>query len=311
MPIVDKRLRILLVEDNDGDADLVEEYTNQMGPDRFVTRRASTLGQAKELLHSDYDPQVILLDLNLPDSKGLDTLKEFCRDGETESCPRPPIVVLTSLDDEQTANQALASCAQDYLVKQNIDSRTLIRSIRYAVQRHGRQTIDRMLLGEKPVSSAALQVIQRVNRLAPGELGDLSRPTRDDRKATVGLALEQQATASKANEVILIGMEARLRELEAKAHSCELNQAKVAGELARLADRFAPIDRLVRGNGRGPLASRLERLEQRISDLLDRFSAAPAQRLTVSKIILVVFVLMLCSGVGGLTGTLVILKYLL
>lgn len=308
--MLDNRLRILLVEDNDGDADLVGEYVEEIGHGLLVVRRAETLAEAKALLVSDYDPQVVLLDLNLPDSKGLDTLEEFCRDGETASCPRPPIIVLTSLDDEDTADRAMAACAQDYLVKQDINAKSLIRSIRYAVQRHGKQAIDRMVDDATADPEAALQIIQRVNRTAPGQLKDEPRPTGHHPRPTVGLLLEQQAVASQAGEVVLVSQDARIRALEDKAHRCELAQTRTQGELARLVDRIEPVGRLVQGNGRGPLANRLERLERKVDELVRACAGfAPAQRFGPGRVILVLAALAVMGAIGGLAAALALMYF--
>lgn len=304
--MLDTRLRILLVEDNDGDADLVGEYVEEVGPGQFVLRRAETLAQAKALLTSDYDPQVILLDLNLPDSKGLNTLEEFCSDGETRSCPRPPIIVLTSLDDEDAANRAMASCAQAYLVKQDINASYLISSIRYAVQRHGKQTLARMARTDIPDSVEALQIIQRVNRVASAlaMTGDPPRASGDQPQAAVGL-FEQQALVGQAGEVVFISQDARLRDLEAKAHRCELTQARTQGELARLNDRVEPVGRLIQGNGRGPLANRLERLEKKLEDMVRACAGrGPAQRLGLARGILMLAALAVVGAVGGFVAAL-------
>ena len=74
---------------------------------------------------------VVLLDLGLPDSVGLDTLKKFRSD-----VPDIPVIVLTGLDDEQTGIEAIRNGAQDYLVKGHVNERLLIKSLRHAVERH-------------------------------------------------------------------------------------------------------------------------------------------------------------------------------
>ena len=121
--------RILLVEDNPGDARLIEWYLAKPGSGDFHFSRAERLSDAiRELAASRFD--LVLLDLSLPDSSGLDTVRSTRR-----AAGLTPIVVLTVLDDEETALAALRDGAQDYLVKGKFDSRELTRSLRYAIER--------------------------------------------------------------------------------------------------------------------------------------------------------------------------------
>lgn len=122
-------LKILLVEDNPGDALLVEERLSEARVARFSVIRADRLGSAIRSL-GDHQVDAILLDLGLPDSHGLDTL-----DAIREEAPGIPVVVLTGYEDERTAIEAVRSGAQDYLVKGPIDAKLLSRSILYAYER--------------------------------------------------------------------------------------------------------------------------------------------------------------------------------
>lgn len=123
------RLRVLIVEDNELDArSMMKALTgNQDQP--FEIMRVSELGAAIERLeHSHFD--CILLDLSLPDSVGLVSV-----DVLSEQAPGCPIVVMTGLDDPETAVEAVERGAQDYLSKRRVDADSLGRSIRYAVAR--------------------------------------------------------------------------------------------------------------------------------------------------------------------------------
>lgn len=123
-------IRILLVEDNPGDARLLQEYLTDEGRFSFEICQVDRLGGALELLaHDEYD--VMLLDLSLPDSQGLDTVRLA-----HASAPGLPIVILTGLDDETQAIRAVQEGAQDYLVKGRVDGNLLGRSMRYAIERH-------------------------------------------------------------------------------------------------------------------------------------------------------------------------------
>ncbi len=122
-------LEILLVEDNPGDARLIQTYLGNgaRGPFRLLT--VDRLGHALEAL-GEGPHDAILLDLGLPDSQGLETL-----DRVTACCNGAPVIVLTGLNDEDLALQAIQRGAQDYLPKGGFDEELLARTIRYAVER--------------------------------------------------------------------------------------------------------------------------------------------------------------------------------
>jgi PAS domain S-box-containing protein len=124
-----KPTRIILIEDNPGDIRLIREMLAQVEGITYNLETAERLSTGLECLEKEqFD--VILLDLGLPDSQGIKTLdKIFAK------TPTIPIVVLTGLDDEATANEAVHKGAQDYLLKGDINSRVLTRVIRYAVER--------------------------------------------------------------------------------------------------------------------------------------------------------------------------------
>jgi serine phosphatase RsbU (regulator of sigma subunit) len=124
---VDEPLRMLLIEDDVGDAVLVEELFADSGLDASLTWCRS-LAEAR--VHLAAGPTCVLLDLNLPDSVGLPSVAEVL-----ESAPGAVVLVLTGLADEQTAIAAVNLGAQDYLVKGRVDGQLLSRSIRYAIER--------------------------------------------------------------------------------------------------------------------------------------------------------------------------------
>ena len=124
-------IQVLLVEDSPTDALLVEEALGQAGPARFVITQVSRLADALSAIDSsDFD--VILLDLGLPDSSGLKTFRAF-----QARATHLPVIVLSGLDDEETAVVAVAEGAQDYLVKGRMTTGLLVRSLRYAIHRKG------------------------------------------------------------------------------------------------------------------------------------------------------------------------------
>ncbi len=124
-----ERTRILLVEDNPGDARLLRVLLTEVGASRFELTHADTLGKGLECV-TGQEFDVILLDLSLPDAQRLDTVNRM-----HAAASDKPIVVLTGLDDESVAVEAVRSGAQDYLVKGQIDGNLLARAIRYAIER--------------------------------------------------------------------------------------------------------------------------------------------------------------------------------
>jgi len=131
--VVVQQTRVLLVEDNPGDARLVREALNDGAPDQFTVRVADSLQHALASLGPGVEEvDVVLLDLSLPDSQGLETYRAIhARD------PEVPVLVLSGLNDESVALKAVNEGAQDFLRKSKVDSELLPRAIRYAIERHG------------------------------------------------------------------------------------------------------------------------------------------------------------------------------
>ncbi len=122
-------IKVFLVEDNPGDAHLVERYLSRSELSAFTVERADRVGTALERL-PQAGADIVLLDLTLPDSNGIDTFQSI------HACvPSVPIVVMTGLDDKGLALQAVREGAQDYLVKRKVDTDSLVRSIRYGIER--------------------------------------------------------------------------------------------------------------------------------------------------------------------------------
>jgi serine phosphatase RsbU (regulator of sigma subunit) len=127
---------VLLVEDDDGDAFLVEELLQETAaPIRLL--RAVSIAEART---KAAEARCILLDLGLPDSHGLSAL-ETLRD----VAPDAAIVVLTGLTDEHRGTEAMAAGAQDYLVKGESDGKGLVRAVRYAIERRAAEQAARDL----------------------------------------------------------------------------------------------------------------------------------------------------------------------
>ncbi|HVO67734.1 MAG TPA: response regulator [Syntrophales bacterium] len=127
-------LKILLVEDNIHDAALIKEMiyedkVKETDDVRYEMVHRKTCEDALSYL-AESKVDVILLDLSLPDSSGLDTVKKM-----VEQEKNTPIIVLTGLDDEEIAIKAMQVGVQDYLSKNRINGILLIRSLKYAIER--------------------------------------------------------------------------------------------------------------------------------------------------------------------------------
>lgn len=164
---IEKRLlKLLMIEDDAADFELFHEVLDGALNLSFDLRHASTLAEGLQNLDSRrFD--LIIVDLNLPDNRGLDTLSTV-----QQHTPDVPVIVLTGLDDEEVGLDAVHLGAQDYLVKNTLESKSLARSIQYAVERFSlrRQlqvTADELARSEKKYlamikeNSDALLIIDR------------------------------------------------------------------------------------------------------------------------------------------------------
>src|SRR6187200_1096943 len=121
---------LLLVEDNAGDARLMRELLNDQGAHNIMLTHVETMIDAETYLAKN-TVDIVLLDLGLPDAQGLEVVRRA-----RKAAPRVPLVVLTGLDDESLASEALKSGAQAYLVKGEMEMRPLLRALRDAVERY-------------------------------------------------------------------------------------------------------------------------------------------------------------------------------
>ena len=124
-----ERLRVLLVEDNPADVDLIREMLPANGSVIFRLECVSRLADALAVLQGG-GVDLVLLDLGLPDSQGLATFQRV-----KEAAPEVPLVVLTGNDDEEAAIAAVKQGAQDYLIKGQVVGNLLARAARYAIER--------------------------------------------------------------------------------------------------------------------------------------------------------------------------------
>lgn len=129
--------KVLLIEDNPGDMWLIREMLQEANPDSFEVAHTDRLSAGLARLAGE-DPDLVLLDLGLPDSQGLDTLTRV-----VAQKPQVPIVVLTGLANEDLALRAVQFGAQDYLLKGQLNGPMLVRVMRYAMERKRAQETQR------------------------------------------------------------------------------------------------------------------------------------------------------------------------
>lgn len=122
----EKQLKILLIEDNPADVRLIKEYLNESDINYKLTI-TDRVSDALIKMRKQHD--IILTDLGLPDSNGLDSLKKL-----KETGTQVPIVILTGLDNKEYALISIQEGAQEYLSKNNLDSDSLSKSIKSRVE---------------------------------------------------------------------------------------------------------------------------------------------------------------------------------
>ena len=163
-----KAIKILLIEDNEVDARLIREYLrNASGTEEGVSSVMFDLTMKKSLSSgleflATKDVNAVLLDLNLPDSVGLETFYKIHK-----KMPQIPILILTGLSDRELAVKAVREGAGDYLVKGEVDDRLLKRSISYAIER--KKSEEELLLAqnnlEKKVAERTIELMERYDEI--------------------------------------------------------------------------------------------------------------------------------------------------
>ena len=165
--MTEQAFKVLLIENDAGDADLVREYLSENIWHSFCVEWAPRLKAGLEKL-AQGKIDVVLLDLNLPDSEGLDTFMKV-----REQAKNIPIVILTgSYKDNELALKAVKKGAQDYLKKGDIDAKSLGRSLRYAVER---KRIEETLLNSQLKLIRAAKM-ESVEKLAAGVAHEVKNP---------------------------------------------------------------------------------------------------------------------------------------
>ncbi len=171
--------RVLLVEDNPGDADLVKLSLDE-GGGAFETEHVTRLSDACACVDRSPEPDVVLLDLSLPDAFGLEGLRRL-----KEAAPEIPVVVLTGSSNRELGPAAIQAGAQDYLMKGE-DAALLPRALRYAIERHEHASRARLLAQEQVARALAEAARERMSVLVAASTA--VSHSLDDRHALESLA---------------------------------------------------------------------------------------------------------------------------
>ena len=182
-----QKLNILIIEDNDADFRLTREYLNEIGSSSYELLRARDLASALKAV-GEFKFDAVLLDLELPDSQGLSTVKEMCR-----RSPDSPLIVLTGLQDKKLGIESLKIGAQDYLVKGNARGDLLEKSIYYAIERKQ---------AEEDIRKTSQRLVAVLESLSDG----FASWDRDWRLTYVNSAAEQMFSQSRES---LLGQDVR------------------------------------------------------------------------------------------------------
>lgn len=200
-------INVLLIEDNPGDARLIEHMLADTKVLEFELSWVKDLNSGITQL-GVHTPDIVLLDLGLPDSSGLETLHTLL-----SHAPKvPTLVVMSGLTDEEVAVKAVHAGAQDYLVKGQVDGSLLVRSIRYAIQRSEadealRQARDELELRVEERTAELAHAIESLQ----AEVGERRRAEREIRRLNTEL---EERVARRTAE-----LSASNRELEAFSYS--------------------------------------------------------------------------------------------
>jgi len=198
-------LHILMVEDDAVQLRILEKALLSSTETPLKLKKAEDLRSAFKVL--DRDPiNVVLLDLNLPDSYGIDTVLKML-----EHASDVPIVVMTGDDDSKTAIEALRKGAQDYLVKGQIHEKMIMRTLQYAVERKSievqlKYANERLEQSNRELRSTQLQLIQAakmdvIGRLAAGVAHEVKNPLS---MITMGIDFLEKEVAGKDEKAVFM-----------------------------------------------------------------------------------------------------------
>jgi len=221
-------VKILLIEDNPGDARLIQEMLAAQGQGSLEIETVTRLADALARLGRE-ETDVVLLDLGLPDSQGLDT---FIR--ASYQYPRVPFVVLTGMADEAMGVTAVSEGAQDYLIKGEVDGKVLLRAIRYATERKRVQEALRKAHDEleQRVEDRTADLARAVDKLQE----EIERRTQAERALQIAHDNLELKVAMRTAELTLAN-----RELQSEMEERRRVEKAMEAERQRL---FAVLDNL-------------------------------------------------------------------
>ena len=197
MPITNRPIKVLLVEDNKEHAELLGRLLGFAEHPKFTVTTATSLATGLAVLGRGA-PDIVLLDLSLPDSDGAETFRRM-----NAAAPALPIVVLSGVSDVTLAIEMVQAGAQDYLVKGHVDMHLLLRSIQYAIERKRGQVSAQQLNAElearvKERTSAIAAVNGQLQReIAERQQAD-EHLAKTNRQLTVTLAELRAVQRSRA-----------------------------------------------------------------------------------------------------------------
>jgi signal transduction histidine kinase len=215
-------LNILVVEDNDLDFILLSEYIRKTGLPTNNIVHVNRLKKALSVLENDH-PDLIFLDLALPDSKGIESFKSI-----NEAAPHLSIIVLSGLSDKQVALRTILLGAQDYLVKGSFDETLLAKSIEYSIERKKMQEemIKREVERHKLINTITIQAQEKERKLIGRELHDNINQILATAKLYVDVAIREDEVEKellyKSHEYILKA----IREIRSVSKSLILGSMK-------------------------------------------------------------------------------------
>ena len=170
-----ENISILLIEDNPDDSDLFREVLSDVENETFNLTSVTRLNDGMAHLEKEA-VDIVFLDLSLPDSHGIEGLTKI-----NTQTTHIPVVILTGLDDDKTALDAMRQGAQDYLIKDDIEPRLLAKSIRYAIERKRSELAVQEVERVKVLAQTAITAAHLINQPLTSIIGlvDLIRVQED------------------------------------------------------------------------------------------------------------------------------------
>ncbi|MGB8226445.1 MAG: response regulator [Sedimentisphaerales bacterium] len=211
MSQTDKSVNVLVVDDDELDRRLVKiVLAKSANLIRFNVESAQTITEALGKLTKDNCFNIILLDLNLPDGRGMENVQKV-----SSAAPNVPIIVLTGLDDEETGLESIRNGAEDYLVKGDGLAYTLVKTIRYAIERKKEKAslieakneleqINARLLKATATAKEMAAEAEKANAAKSQFLANMSHEIRTPMNAIIGFSevLEEESLTEQQKEYI-------------------------------------------------------------------------------------------------------------